>query len=112
MVTFRKLFSLTKAEIACALKHAQAKKYQHGIKILAVPLTCSAEPVTFGRMLVITPRTSGKAHDRNRIRRFIKTVFYEEKLYQNPALWVVIVYKRAMELEFEDMKKLLKGALE
>ncbi len=111
MITFRKIFSLTKDEIACALKTAHTKKYQHGIKILEVPLNCSQEPVNFGRMLIITPRASGKAHDRNRIRRLIKSVFYEEKLYQKPGLWVAIVYRRAMDLKFEDMKKLLKEAL-
>lgn len=115
MTIFRKLFAFTSPEITCIFRHARAKKYHVGLKLLEAPASCStliqSAKVPYGKLLIVTPRASGKAHDRNRVRRQTKAIFYEEELYKTPAIWVLLVRKQAMDLGFDDLKKFLLSAM-
>lgn len=115
MTIFRKIFAFTTQEISCIFKHAGAKKYHTGLKLLQAPVNCSpiiqSAKNPYGKLLIVTPRACGKAHDRNRIRRQIKAIFYEEELYQAPAIWVLLVRKQAMDLSFDDLKKFLVNTI-
>jgi ribonuclease P protein component len=55
-------------------------------------------------MLIIIPRRAGKAHDRNRIRRQIKAIFYGEQLFTTNATYIVLVYEQATGLTFDQLK--------
>lgn len=107
---FRSLFSLTKDEIAQAFRQARLFCSQRGLKILQAPLQLNNESAddNHGKMLVITPKKSGKAHDRNKIKRQLKALFYEEKLYETKSIFIVLVYKNAMSLSFDDIKDIVK----
>lgn len=116
MTIFRKLFTFSSPEISCTFKHARAKKYGTGLKLLLAPADCSSVVTQarqpYGKLLIVTPRTSGKAHDRNLVRRQVKAIFYEEKLYDAPAIWVLLVRKQAMDLSYDDLKKFLTTAMQ
>lgn len=62
------------------------------------------------RILVVTPRRIGTAPARNKIRRQLKAIFYEEKLFEQPYDCVVII-KNIEPATFEILKKLLVDAL-
>lgn len=115
MPTFKDYFNFTKEEIACAFAHAHQEKYFQGLKMLHASIECSnliksfASP--YGKLLVITPRSCGKAHERNLIKRRTKAIFYEHKLYQNQGLWILLIRKQAMLLPFEELKKYLISAI-
>lgn len=115
MTIFRKLFAFAAPEISCTFKHARAKKYHTGLKLLQAPAKCStvieSAKVPYGKLLIVTPRACGKAHDRNLIRRQTKAIFYEEELYKTPAIWVLLVRKQAMEVSFDDLKNFLISAM-
>lgn len=102
MVKFKKFFSFTKKEIEFSLKSAKLVCKEGGLKILQAPATKE-----FGKMLVIIPKKSGKAFERNLIKRRLKAIFYEEKLFEKPLVYVIIVYKAAMDLNFQDLKNIL-----
>jgi ribonuclease P protein component len=72
------------------------------LDFLCVPTTKQ-----FGRILVITPRHIGKANKRNLIRRRIKSIFYEEKLFEKNLDCVVIAKKAGLELPFVKLKELV-----
>lgn len=64
-----------------------------------------------GRILIITPRKVGNAPERNKIRRRLKSIFYEEKLYEKGLDCIVIVKKKGCSLSFKELKDLLLQAL-
>lgn len=62
------------------------------------------------RILVTTPKRIGNAPARNKIRRQIKALFYEEKLFEQKYDCVVVV-KNLEGITFDILKNLLKTAL-
>jgi ribonuclease P protein component len=110
MILFKKIFALSPQEIAYAFSHAHAKKYGPGIKLLA-SYQYPTQPLDHGKMLIIIPGKSGKAHDRNKFRRQARALFYEEKLYQKPLLLILLVHKQGLTVEFAQLKKFLITAI-
>ncbi len=64
-----------------------------------------------GRLLVITPRRCGSAPQRNLIRRRLKHIFYEERLFEKSFDMIVYVYSVAADLPFLTLKTLLLEVL-
>ena len=75
---------------------------EKGLKLLQAPATKE-----FGKILIIIPKKSGKAFQRNLIKRRLKAIFYEEKLFETPSIYIIFVYKTAIELDFQDLKNFL-----
>ena len=96
------LFSFSREEIKKAFKKAKLKTKKLGFKLLQ-----ASTDKNHGKILVITPRRSGPAYKRNLIRRRVKEIFYREKLYKDCVISILIVEKKAMELNFEEIKKFL-----
>lgn len=97
--------SFTPLEVQKIFKNAQKKVHTLGLRILISPTGNS-----YGRILVITPRRSGNAPQRNRIRRRLKAIFVTEKLYENKYDYIVLVHNQAIHTPFEKLKKLLLQA--
>ncbi len=109
MVKFRSLFTFSKKEIHSYFKKAKFKNKINGLKLLQ---TNPEKPdQEFGKLLIIIPKRSGKATKRNLIKRQIKAIFYEEKLFKNPLISILFVYKTAMELTFDQLKVFLVKSL-
>jgi len=97
-----KITQFTKKEIDKLFDTAQRQ-----IKNPALDILLGPRQKDFGRILIITSRKVGNAPQRNKIRRRLKSIFYEEKLYETPYDYIVIVKKEAVTLSFETLKKLL-----
>ena len=65
-----------------------------------------------GHILIVTPKKVGTAPERNLIRRRFKAIFYEEQLYEKPFDLIIFAKKDIHLLSFQDLKSLLKQALE
>ena len=65
----------------------------------------------FGRILVITSRKIGNSPKRNQLRRRLKSIFYEHKLFNLTFDCIVIAKKDAINLSFEELKNILISAL-
>lgn len=76
-----------------------------GLHILIAPKTES-----FGRILIIASRKTGNAPERNKIRRRLKSIFYETKLYERDLDCIVIVKKEGTAMPFAELKELLLKA--
>ena len=96
-------FSFSKKEIDKAFEKAQDTAKCPGLKLIKT----SVQSPEYGKLLIIIPGKTGKSHERNRIKRQIKAIFYEEKLYAHKFLSIIIVYKEALDLDFEQIKKFL-----
>jgi len=97
-----KLSSFTRSEISDLFKRARVAVRYSGIRILAATAS-----LPYARVLMVTPRASGNAPERNLFRRRIKAIFKENNLTIQKKDIIVIVDKRAIALTFEKLKQLL-----
>lgn len=113
MTSTKKFFTFSQKEISIVSLHASRKKYVHGLKIIQLPftklttVTTTLTPPSHGKLLIVTPRKAGNAVERNRIRRRIKALFYQEQLYQHLCYTTIFVNPQAMKLSFQDLKDIL-----
>ncbi len=100
------IFDFSRQEITQIFKKARAALKHPGLTILVAPKTKE-----FGRLLVVTSRKIGNAVKRNKVRRRLKAIFYEEKLYERGLDCIVIVKQPGTELGFDDLIKIMTQAL-
>lgn len=60
-----------------------------------------------GHLLIITPRSCGKANIRNKLRRRLKYIFYTKQLYKNPIISIVIANKKAAASSYQQLENFL-----
>lgn len=104
----KKISSFTQSDITKLLKNAKVRVRIPGLRILTAP----ASLPDHGRVLIITPRRSGNAPQRNLIRRRIKSLFIEDGLYLKNLDFVIVVRREGIETSFGTLKKLLSRACE
>jgi ribonuclease P protein component len=83
---------------------------QYRVKNPAMDILLCPKQKDFGRLLLIVSRKVGNAPERNKIRRRLKSIFYEEKFYHKPFDCIIIAKKEAVPLSFDALKKLLQNA--
>lgn len=106
MISFSHLFSFSRKEIDAAFKQAQRQASINGLKLLFSDKAMDDH----GKLLIIVPKSFGNAPKRNRIKRQIKSIYFEEKLYEKKIASILLVYKEARDLSFEQLKKFLVKA--
>lgn len=102
---FKDLFRFEKKEIDDTFQNVQQANTIEGLKQLQSPVQKKGQD--FGKLLIITSRKTGKAHKRNRIRRQLKSIFYQEELFKKHVNSIILVYKSALNLTFEQLKQFL-----
>ena len=108
---YRNLFSFQQKEIQNAYRQARRRAQMPGLKLLQEVASDSKRP-RCGKLLIVLSSKSGKSHERNRLKRRIKAIFYEEKLYQKAVRSILIVYKEAIDIPQEELKTFLRDALQ
>lgn len=101
----KKISKFTQREIDYLFKNARRVFKNTSLTILIAP-----RQQDFGRVLIVTSRKVGNAPQRNLIRRRIKAIFYQEKLFEYPFDCVIISHKDATSLSFDELKKYLLSA--
>lgn len=86
------------------------KKARRVIKHPGLHLLIAPKAGPFGRILIIASRKTGNAPERNKIRRRLKSIFYEEKLYERGFDCIAIVKKEGTAMPFTELKDLLLKA--
>ena len=123
---FKDYFKFNQKEISLIFKYSKIKKQIDGLKLLQLPIEAlkKIKPEELsnifekqiesnqGKILIITSRKVVKAHKRNKLRRQIKSIFYEEKLFKKPVISILITYKQALNLTFEQLKEFLVKSFE
>jgi len=106
MPTVRQITRLPEQDIKQLLKHARRIHKSPELDILIAPAR-----LPYGRILVITPARIGNAPQRNLLRRRLKAVFYEEKLFSLGFDCAIIAKLKATTLDFDALKTLLMKTL-
>ena len=101
----RKITQFSKNEIDNLWKKARRVLKHNGLHLLKAP-----KSETIARILMVIPRRVGNAPTRNKIRRQIRHLFYENKLYEGDTDWIVIVKPDATKLTFQEIQNLLLSA--
>lgn len=98
----RALTQFSQEEVKALFQAARTVLREKGLEIRKTAINNS-----FGRILIIIPKKVGNAPKRNLIRRRIKSIFYQEKLYEKKYDFICFVYPYAAQLTFIDLKELL-----
>ncbi len=101
----RKLTSFTKEQIDTLFANSVLIFRKNGLIIYRAPASFA-----YGRILLIVPRQSGSAPQRNLIKRRLKSIFYEHKLYEKGFDLAINVRKEATDLPFETLQTILHKA--
>ncbi len=99
----RKITQFSKKEIDNLWKKARRVVRHDGLHLLQAPKSLSE----IARILMVIPRRVGSAPARNKIRRQIRHLFYENKLYEGDTDWIIIVKPAATKLTFQEIQNLL-----
>ncbi len=102
----KKLSSFTRTEVEILFKSARAKVKLPGLRILRAP---ASGPL--GRVLIVTPRKVGKAPYRNLLRRRVRAIYREGKLYQQPYDCVLLFGKESLIIPFDKLRHLIHSII-
>lgn len=64
--------------------------------------------ISLDRILIITPKKIGSAPQRNLLKRRLKSIFYEEKYYQQGYTLAFFCKKESVKRTFAELKALLQ----
>jgi|AntAceMinimDraft_9_1070365.scaffolds.fasta_scaffold16753_4 ribonuclease P protein component len=108
MVNYAGLISkFTKKEIDQLFETSHRILHSEQVTILAAP-----SPKEYARILIIIPRKVGNSVKRHLLRRRIKSVFYQEQLYQKLNHDLVFIARKAItKLSFQEIKDLILKAV-
>ncbi len=102
----KKISSFTRQEVSQLFARVSPKVKVSGLRILRAPAT-----LEFGRILIVTPRRVGTAPERNLVRRRIKSIFREQKLYQRRYDCIALVGRDATAMSYQELLRYLLLAL-
>jgi ribonuclease P protein component len=94
--------SFSRREIQELFKSARTVCTDSNLDIKAAP--AHNQP---GRLLIITPKKIGNAPTRNLIKRRLKALFFEEKLYTRGYNCIFFCKPAISELSFQELKKIV-----
>lgn len=106
MSLFKLISSFNKNEIRVLFKTARTVVTQDGLIIKIIP-----KKNELGRILIVIPQRYGNAPQRNLLRRRLKSIFFEEKLYQKSYDCIIFASKEAAAIPFSHLKELLIQAM-
>lgn len=106
MSVAREITRFTHEEVKQIFKDARRVIKHPGIHILRGP-----KKKDFGRILIIISRKVGNAVERNKLRRHIRSIFYQEKLYKHPYDFIALTKPGATNISFPELKRMLKIAV-
>lgn len=103
----RTLSRFEPSEVKTILKRGKRVLKTPTCDIIVVPKTQE-----HGRILVITPKRIGKASQRNKVRRRIKALFFEQKYYERGIDCIAIIKKEGIEASFDELKTIFSTAFD
>lgn len=106
--SLRLLTKFTQQEVRNLFKNSRTKVREHGIDVRLTKQSLAA----YGRVLIVIPRTFGNAVKRNLMRRRVKSVFYQEKLFLKGFDSIVLINNRAAALSFIQVQDILLTAFQ
>ena len=107
MIKVRQLTQFSKAEIDNLFKKARRVLSHGGLTILAGP-----RQKDFGRILIMASKKIGNAPTRNKLRRQLKSIFYEQKMYEKELDWIILPKPEVTKNSFQELTDLMMRAIQ
>ena len=105
------LCSFSQKDAKTILKNGSFLARVPGIKIIETPFgTETVAPTPHGRILIVIPRKVGPACTRNLIRRRIRALYLEEKLYTRQSATMIFMYPEARNFTYDQLRTFMIGA--
>ena len=104
-IKVRKLTQFTKTEIDNLFKKARRVLSHGGLTVLIGP-----RQKDFGRILIMASKKIGNAPVRNKLRRQLKSIFYEHKLYEKELDWIILPKPAVTQNSFQELTDLMMRA--
>ena len=98
----KNLSKFKKKELDHFFNTAKCKKKNQAFTFLIAPAT-----LEFGRILIIASRKYGNSPERNLLKRRLKAIYWEEKLYEKMTNLMVIARPAGKKYDFTGLKELL-----
>ena len=105
---FSRLFSLRKNRINTAFGIGRRLGSMPGIKVLHAP---SATAESEARVLIMPTRLFKGHVQRNKVRRQIKAIIYENSLASCGGTFIILLYAEAKQTDFTQLKSFLVRTL-
>ena len=105
-ISARELTRFTKREVDQLFRTAKAVHKSDGLTIL-----CAPKQKAFGRALLITSRKVGNAPKRNKLRRQLRSIFYQNKLYDCGVDCAFITRAPLTKKSFSELQTMCINAL-
>lgn len=102
----RQITSFSQNEIDQLFKRAQTCVKKKGLDIRLAPKASQ-----LGKILIVIPRKAGNAPERNLLKRRLKSIFYEEQLFEKAFDWIVLAHSQEVNtILFIDLRTILLDA--
>jgi ribonuclease P protein component len=88
-------------------RNQQLRTKLAGFSLFSAPAQ-EGEP---GQLFIVASRKVGGACQRNKLRRRLKAIFYQEGLYKERLVTALICYPGAAEKEYAELKRILRKHL-
>lgn len=98
----REITSFSKKELVSLFK-----KTQYFIKKMGLDIRLAPKQNELAKILIIIPRKAGNAPKRNRLKRRLKSIFYEEQLFQKKFDWIILATKEGIDISYTELRKFL-----
>ena len=102
----RNLSKWTQQEVQHLFENATAAHKSKELTILVAPSL-----LEYGRIMLTTPKKIGDAPTRNKLRRRLKSIFYEQKLYMHGKDLAFLTKPGIDKFSFEKLETLLIKAI-
>ncbi len=79
------------------------KKAKPLLRTPALDIRVAPAKLNFGRILIVIPRKVGTAPQRNKLRRQIRALFYENKTFNHTLDWVFFFKPTGKKNTFEEL---------
>ena len=105
---FRGLFRCSKKDVDAVFQNKPFSSKVFGFSFFSIP----GQESLPGRFFVIISRKVAKASKRNLLRRRLKAIFFQDKLFLKNYTTLLVCYKGAAETPFPKLKQLVLSHFE
>lgn len=105
MVNYASLSKFTRNEILSLFASTVMRFKKGGLDLRFAPAKKE-----FGRILIIIPKRAGSAPLRNRLKRRLKALFYENKWHEKKIDCIVSAHKEATRLTYTELCNIFETA--
>jgi ribonuclease P protein component len=105
----RLMTKFSRSEVDYLFLNARRTASYDAFNVLCAP---RSREQSFSKVLIIIAKRTGSAPQRNKVRRRLKAIFYQNRLYQQPFHCIVIAKKAAVHKSYQELAGLMERGIQ